>query len=106
MRAIGMHRSRVGAVFLLEAVILGLAATTLGALMGAGIALALDAAAIEVEIQAVQTILLSDKLRLVVEPGHIIRSILTFTLITGLAAMWPSYKASRMQPVTAIHKIG
>ena len=79
MRAIGMHRSRVGTVFLLEALILGLVATSIGALIGAGIAMGVDAAAIEVKVRAVQAILLSDKIRLVVEPAHVLRSIGTFT---------------------------
>lgn len=106
LRAIGMSRRRVLVMFLLEALILGTVATTLGALAGAGLALGLDAAQIRVPVDAVQAILMSDTLHLVIEPGALVLSALGFTLVSGVSALWPALRASRLQPVTAIHHVG
>lgn len=105
MRAIGMTRSRVLALILVEAAVLGLFATTGGALLGAGLALGLDAAQIGIPVQAVQAILLSDILNLVVEPGALVAGVLMLTVLTGLAAILPARHAARLRPVTAIQTI-
>lgn len=102
MRAMGMSRRQILLLFMLEATILGLAAATLGGLAGAGIALGLDAAQIHIPVPAVQAILLSDTLHLAVAPGQLAAAIGAITIFTGLAALWPSLKAARMQPVDAI----
>jgi putative ABC transport system permease protein len=106
LRAVGMSRGRVLGMFLLEALLLGLAATTLGGALGAGLALGLDAARVEIPVQAVQLILLSDVLHLVVRPGDVARAALVFTGLAAVAAFVPALRASRMQPVTAIQHIG
>jgi putative ABC transport system permease protein len=106
VRAIGMTRFQVLKLFLSEALILGLFGTTIGSLCGAGLAAALNAARVSVESDALRAIMMSDTLHLAVSSGHVIRVILIFTLVTGLSALWPAYKASRLQPVTAIHHAG
>lgn len=106
LRAIGMSRGRVLLMFLLEALILGFFATALGGLAGAGIAAAVDAAGISFDVQAIRLILMDDTLHLVVEPSRVAIAVSVFTLIAGLSALWPAYRASRMQPVTAIQHIG
>ena len=74
--------------------------------MGSAIAIAVDAAAIRFDVQAIRLILMSDTLHLVVEPLSVAVAVGAFTLIAGLSALWPAYRASRMQPVTAIQHIG
>jgi putative ABC transport system permease protein len=105
LRAIGMSRLRVMLMILVEALVLGACASTLGAVGGALLALGLDAVAISVPVDAVRIILLSDTLHLAVNPVHIVAAILAFTVITGFAALIPAFRASRMQPVTAIQSI-
>jgi putative ABC transport system permease protein len=105
IRAIGMRRGQVLNLFLIEALLLGLGATGVGALVGVGLALGIDAAAIEVPVEAMQAILLSDTLHLSVRPGAVLGAVVGFTLVSGLAALGPAYRASRLQPVTAIHHI-
>lgn len=105
LRAIGMSRGRVLTMFLLEALILGLVATSIGGVLGTVLAQGLDAARINVPQEAMQTVLLSDTLHLVAEPRAVITAILAFTAMAGLAAVWPAFRASRLQPVTAIQHI-
>jgi len=105
LRAIGMRKHQVLLLFMLEALILGAVATTLGALLGAGLALAIDAAAIPVPIEAMRLVLMADTITLSVHASQVITAIGVFTVITALAAAWPSIRASRLQPVTAIHQI-
>ncbi|MFU8806116.1 MAG: ABC transporter permease, partial [Bradymonadaceae bacterium] len=104
IRAIGMTRRGVLILFMLEATLLGLLASTTGAILGALIAMSLHAAKIQVPIEAVQAILLSDTLQLATRPMHLIGAITALTLVTGLSALWPSIRAARLQPVEAIHE--
>lgn len=106
LRAIGMSRPRVLQMFLLEAVLLGLAATTAGGALGYLGGLAIDAAAFPLPNEAFEAILMSDTLHLAVHPSQVARAILSFTALTALASLWPALRAARLQPVTAIHRVG
>ena len=105
LRAIGMSRLRVLIMFMTEALLLGLGATTLGALGGALLAAAIDAAHIHIPVEAVHTLLMTDTVHLSVKVPQLIAAVLVFTLVTGLSALWPAARAARMQPVTAIHSV-
>ncbi|MCK6545039.1 FtsX-like permease family protein [Myxococcota bacterium] len=105
LRAIGMGRGRVLVMFLVEALLLGLASTSVGALVGAAIAFGIDAANVQITEEAVQAILMSDRLHLSVQPGQLVAAIVMFTAMTALAALFPALRASRMQPVTAIQTV-
>jgi len=103
LRAIGMSRRRVLAMFLTEALMLGLFGTTIGAVGGALLALGVDALALPIPSAAVQAILMNDRLHLVVEPLEVLGVIVGFTVVCGLSALWPAARAARMPPITAIH---
>jgi len=106
VRAIGMTRFQVLKLFLSEALILGLFGTAIGSLCGAGLASVLNAAQVTIDSDALRAIMMSDTLQLSVSSWHVVHIIWIFTLVTGLSALWPAYKASRLQPVTAIHHAG
>lgn len=106
MRAMGMTRASVLGLFMLEATILALAAATLGAGLGAGTALVVDALQIHIPIEAVQAILMSDVLNLVPTWTRVGLSILGIGLFVGLAALWPAFRAARLTPVDAIREAG
>lgn len=105
LRAIGMQRWYVLVMFLLEALVLGLIGTAVGALVGLGVCLAVNAVDPSVPV-GVQLFILSDKLHLVVKPGSMMSAIAFITLCTTAISLIPSYLAARMKPVTAMHHIG
>jgi putative ABC transport system permease protein len=105
MRAIGMGSGRVLVLILLEAVLLGLVATTGGAILGALVAAGVNAIGIEVSNVAFQSILLADRVRLSVHASSLIGSIGALSLVTGLAAIWPAIRGASVPPVTAIQTV-
>jgi ABC-type lipoprotein release transport system permease subunit len=105
LRAIGMQRGAVLWMFLLESLMLGLFGTIVGALAGVAIAGALNRAHIPVA-PGMQFILMADHLRLAVHAPRVIGSIALITFITGLAALFPSRRASRLRPVVAMSHFG
>jgi ABC-type lipoprotein release transport system permease subunit len=105
MRAIGMQRRKVLLLFMLEMLCLGLAGSIGGALAAAGLAAVVNAAHLPVP-EAFLMILMQDRWRLLVTPGTVVGSAVFVTVVTVLAAISPSWKASRLKPVTAMHHIG
>ena len=102
IRAIGMTAGKVLILFVAESLFLGFGATTLGALLGAGVALGIDSLHIAIPSDAVRAILLSSELHLVVDPGSLVIAVLALTACTGLAALWPSARAASLTPVKAL----
>lgn len=102
LRAIGMGRGQVLLLFLLESLVLGLVAATVGALLGAAVAFAVDRAHLDIPIEALRVILMSDALHLVVRPSHVAIAAGALSLLVGLSALWPASRAARIRPITAI----
>jgi len=105
MRAIGMQRGRVLRLILLEATLLGVIASTLGALGGAGLSIALNAMEIPVPIDAFKVILLADSFRFSVHGSVLIAAVVVLSLFTTMAAVWPALRAARLRPITAIQHV-
>jgi putative ABC transport system permease protein len=105
LRAIGMHRSAVAWMFLLESLMLGLFGTVVGAAIGTGVAAALNGVHVHVPL-GVQFFLMSDHLHLSVHGSLLVQSIVAITLITGFAALYPSIRAARLRPVVAMQHFG
>jgi putative ABC transport system permease protein len=102
LRAIGMMRSRVLWLFMLEAMILGVLASGLGALFGVMLAQVIDAAHIRIDNEAMRTVLLSDTIHLVTRFVDVLTAVATLTIVTTVAAFFPSLRAARITPVTAM----
>jgi putative ABC transport system permease protein len=105
LRAIGMQRGAVARMFLMESLLLGLLGTTVGALIGAAIGLGLNALHIPVPI-GVQLFLMSDHLFIAVKASILIGAVITLTIISGLAALYPSIRAARLRPIEAMAHFG
>lgn len=102
MRAIGLQRWAVLRLFITEALLLGLFATSSGAILGALLALALDAMHLPVPIEAMSAFLLSDTVHFSVRAPTLLGSIAFLTLCTGAAALWPAFRAARLRPIVAL----
>ncbi|MFN0064375.1 MAG: ABC transporter permease [Myxococcaceae bacterium] len=105
LRAIGMQRRRVLAMFLMEGFTLGLLGTFAGAAIGGLACVLVNAAKMKVPI-AVQLFVMSDTLHFMVRPADVALSILIITGCTTVISLFPSFLAARMKPVTAMHHIG
>jgi putative ABC transport system permease protein len=105
LRAIGMQRGEVLWMFLLESLMLGLLATVAGALFGAAAAAGLNAAHIPVP-HGLQFFLMSPHLHLSVHGSLLVSAIVAITIVTGVAAFYPSLKAARLRPVVAMSHFG
>lgn len=105
LRAIGMQRGSVAWMFLLESIMLGLGATIAGVIAGAAIAAGLNAMHVPVPT-GLQFFLMSPHLHLAVHGSLLVSSVITITVVTALAALYPSIKAARLQPVVAMSHFG
>ncbi len=105
LRAIGMRRRRVLWMFLLEALLLGAAGGAAGALLGALAAGTLNLLHLTVPV-SMQFFLMSDRLFLAVHFPALVRAIVGIVAVTGLAALYPAWKASGLQPVKAMSHAG
>jgi ABC-type lipoprotein release transport system permease subunit len=105
LRAIGMPRTKVMAMFVLESFSLAAIATFLGACVGCLCAALLNLARLPVPAAA-QFFLMSNTLKFSFETGRIFGEAFTITLATTLVSLIPSLKAARMRPVTAMQHVG
>ena len=105
LRAIGMQRREVLWMFLLESLMLGLFGTVVGALAGSIIGGSIDRAHLPVA-QGLQFILMSDHLHLAVHTPNVVFAIVFITCVTGIAALYPSRRASKLEPVVAMSHFG
>jgi ABC-type lipoprotein release transport system permease subunit len=105
LRAIGMQRGSVLWMFLLESLMLGLFGTVVGALAGSIIGGSIDRAHLPVA-QGLQFILMSDHLHLAVHTPNVVFAIVFITCVTGIAALYPSRRASKLEPVVAMSHFG
>jgi putative ABC transport system permease protein len=102
LRAIGLSRGGVLQLFLIESLLLGLLATLVGALAGAALATALSAAELRFDAEALRAVILSDTLNLKASVADVVTAVVSFTVITGLSALLPALRASRVPPVVAM----
>jgi putative ABC transport system permease protein len=105
LRAIGLQRTGVARLFLLEAALLG----ALGASAGVALALVMiyitNASAIAVPL-VIQLFVMKTTLELALEPSAGLAVIALITVATTLAALLPTLRAARRSPVDAIAYIG
>jgi putative ABC transport system permease protein len=104
LRAIGMQRPRVMAMFVIEAFCLGAIGTALGALVGVLIAAFLNSLHLGVPV-GVRFFLMSSTLKFAFEPARIFGGAFIITACTTLISLIPSYRASHLKPVSAMSHV-
>ena len=105
LRAIGMQRTRVLAMFLVEAFCLSLASAVFGALLDLLVCALINAAHLRAPL-TVQLFLMREEVHLAVLPSALLGSVLLITGCTTAISLIPSFLAARLQPVTAMHQVG
>ena len=105
LRAIGMQRARVLAMFLLESLLLSAGAAVAGVAVGLLLCALLNAAHIHAP-QALQFFLMREELHLAVRPSAVVGALALILGSTTFIALFPSLLAARLQPVTAMHQFG
>jgi putative ABC transport system permease protein len=105
LRAIGMQREQLIRQFLLEALMLGVLSTLAGALLGALGGFLINRAQIPVPI-AGQIFLLSNHFFISLHLSSLLRAVILITFVTALAALYPSWRAAKLQPVSAMSHFG
>ncbi len=105
LRSIGMGKGRVLIAFVIEVGVLSVSATLLG--VGLGTALAALINALEIPVSpGFQLFLMTDTLRLVMDPRVVLNAMLIVPGFAMLASLFPAWRATRLKPVTAIHQVG
>lgn len=102
LRAIGMSSGRVLFMFVLEIALLSTFATAAGAGLGLAITSGINAANVAITDLTLQFLLMSDHVVLAFSPSRIIMPMLLVVVITSLGALIPAFRATRIQPGTAM----
>jgi putative ABC transport system permease protein len=105
LRAIGMQRPRVLAMFVIEAFTLGTIGALAGVVIGLAAAKLLNAAELPVPHGA-QMFLLSNTFKFAIDWAHIAAGMAVIVACTTLISIIPSIHAARLKPVTAMSHIG
>ncbi len=105
LRAIGMGRFRIMAMFLVEIAVLSWVGALLGVVSGAGLVWLLNALDIPVS-EGFQLFLMTDVLTLTLTWPTMLEALLLIPALTTLAGVFPATRAARMKPITAIHHVG
>jgi len=105
LRAVGMQRRTVLAMFVTEGFLLGLMGTVVGVILGAIVSSVLNGAGIVLP-KGAQLVLMSEKLIVAPTIGWILFAILLITGAITLISLIPSFLAARLRPVTAMSHVG
>ena len=102
LRAIGMEKHQVMLLYLIEAVMLGFLSSGFGALLSYLLVYILNLSQIQVSSSDLRAFLMSDSLSFVLSFAQLASSVGVISLLTGFAAAYPAWKASRLEPVAAL----
>jgi putative ABC transport system permease protein len=105
LRAIGMQRTRVLAMFVIEAFTLGVLGTAAGTVLGLIIAVGINLLHLPVPVGA-QMFLLSNTFKLALEAGRILVGTSIIVGCTTVISILPAIVAARLKPITAMQHIG
>jgi putative ABC transport system permease protein len=105
LRAIGMQRLRVLAMFLTEGFLLGAMSSLAGALAGVVLSAVINGAAVALPLE-VQLIMMSDRLIIIPTAQWALTAVAFITFAVTSISLIPSFIAARLKPVTAMSHVG
>ena len=105
IRAMGMRRAGVVRLFLLEGLALGVVAAVLGVLAGGAMVLYWASVGIRMNTVTLAWLAGGDFLYPRLEVLSVLRAAFAIVAMSTLAAIYPAYAASRLEPREALHRI-
>ncbi len=105
IRAMGMRRAGVVRLFLLEGLALGVAAAVLGVLAGGAMVLYWASVGIRMNTVTLAWLAGGDFLYPRLEVLSVLRAAFAIVTLSTLAAIYPAYAASRLEPREALHRV-
>jgi len=105
MRALGMRRSRVVRLFVLEGLALGALSALVGGAVGGAVVLYLAETGIPMKAAALAWMAGGEMLYPALVPVSLLRATLLIVLLSTLASVYPAFSASRLEPREALHHV-
>jgi ABC-type lipoprotein release transport system permease subunit len=105
VRALGMRRGVVVRMFVAEGLMLGLLSAAAGVALGAALVLYLGARGIAMDTITLAWLAGGDRLWPVLRLASVGRASLAIALLSTLAALYPAFVASRLEPREALHHV-
>ncbi len=105
IRALGLRRRTVVALFLFEGLALGIVAALAGVALGGGIVLYYGARGIPMNTITLTWMAGGDQLYPVLRAAATMRAALAIAALSTLAAVYPALTASRLEPRDALHHV-
>jgi len=105
MRALGMRRSRVVRLFVLEGLALGALSALVGGAVGGAVVLYLAETGIPMKAAALAWMAGGEMLYPALVPVSLLRATLLIVLLSALASVYPAFSASRLEPREALHHV-
>lgn len=105
IRALGLRRRMVVRLFILEGLALGIVSAVLGVALGGGIVLYYGARGIPMNTITLAWMAGGDQLHPLLLPLRALRAALAIAVLSTLAAIYPAFTASRLEPREALHHV-
>ena len=104
LRAIGMQKNQVRSLFMTEASLLGLIGAIACSVIGVIMTAVVNWAEIPITNSGLRIFLMTESINLDLQPVHVVTALVFLPLLTAVAALYPSIKASQMPPVQALNQ--